>query len=143
MHSKKIRTDAKILKKRNIGLTGEVRERDARAIVESAWLMAITEKLASLMSKLSAIFVNGADFSWSTHSISNGASKVENNVSKALMAVSREATDATIWKVSIGGLKLENVLNRVSTQIKMELQLSISRIHAELERDDSEKLCNV
>lgn len=44
---KKIRGAAKNLRKRNIELTDEVRERDARPILESVRLKAIIEELAS------------------------------------------------------------------------------------------------
>lgn len=59
MHSKKIRTDAETLWKRKIELSGVVRERVARATVESAWLKAVLEEAASVNSMLAASRVEG------------------------------------------------------------------------------------
>lgn len=80
-------------------LTGEVRERDERATAESAKLNAVKEKLASVKAKLFASRVEGDDSRWSTHTIAKGASKVEDDVSRALIVVSGEVADATKQKL--------------------------------------------
>lgn len=57
----KIRTDAENLRKRNIELTGEARETEARSTVESAKLKALEEKLASIKAKLATSRVESAN----------------------------------------------------------------------------------
>lgn len=66
---KKIRTVAGNMRKRSIELAGEVRERDARASVESDWLKAVTEELASVKSKMAPSRLEGADSPCGTFSI--------------------------------------------------------------------------
>lgn len=127
-HSKKIRTDAEMLKKQSIILADKVQERDARATGDSAWLEAAREELASVKSKLSASRVEGASCGGSAHSITNGASTAVDDVSKALMAVLGEVADATKRKGAIIDLKLKQALKRVWPQIEMEPQDGILRI---------------
>lgn len=45
--------------------------------------------------------------------------------------------------ISITGLKLKDVLKRLSTHVEMESQAAVLRVRPELERDDSEALRNV
>lgn len=117
-------------------------EGDAHATVESA-RSAITEELDSVKSKPVASSVKGANSRWSAHIAAKSGSKVDDDASKALMAVSREVADATKRKIFIIVLELEDTSKRVSTQIKMESQTATLRIRTELERNDSETLGNV
>lgn len=70
----------------------------------------MTEKWAGVKSKLAASRVECVNFRWSAHSVTKGASKVEDNVSNVVMAVSGEVTGAAKRKVSIIGLELKDVL---------------------------------
>lgn len=78
----------------------------------------------------------------SANNISKGASKVEDNENKALIAVLVEGIDATKRKLSIVGLELKNALKPVSTHIGVKSKAAILRIGAELYHDDSEELRN-
>lgn len=93
-------------------------------------MKAVTDESASVKLKLAASHVDGANSSWSAQSIAIGASKVDDDVSKALMKMSEEATGATKWKVSIIEMELKDALKRGSTQIEMEPQAAILRIRA-------------
>lgn len=75
-----------------------------------AQLKAVTEKLDSVKPKLTACRVEGANSLWSAHSIVKGASKVKDNVSKAIMAVLKEVADETKQKASTIGLEMKNAL---------------------------------
>lgn len=59
--------------------------------------------LAMVKRMLAASRVEVADSRWSAQSIVKGASELENDASKALTAVSRDATDTTIQKAAIIG----------------------------------------
>lgn len=102
--SMKIHADAENLRRQNIELISEVRERDTWSTVKSAWLKAVTDKSSSVKVMLTASCVEGANSRWSPHCIAKGASKVETDVNRALRAVSREVADAIKRKFSIIGL---------------------------------------
>lgn len=59
--SMKILTDDSNLRRQNNELTGEVREKNARATVESAKLEAVEKELASVKAELAASLVDGAN----------------------------------------------------------------------------------
>lgn len=99
--SKKIRVDPEALRKRNMDLVGELWENVLQAAVESARSKAVTEVSANAKPKLVASRMECANSLWSVHSVAKGASKVEDGVSSAIMAVSGEVIDATKQKVSI------------------------------------------
>lgn len=61
-HFKKIWDDAKNLRKRNIELTGDVREKDARPTVESSTLTVVEKELTSVKEKLAVSRVESANF---------------------------------------------------------------------------------
>lgn len=134
-YSTKIQVEAESVRKINIGLAVEVQERIARARAKSAWLKAVTEMLESVMLKLAASRMEGASFRWSAHSAAKSASKVEGDVSKAIMAGSIEAADAVNQKISIFEVELKDRFKRVSTQIGMESQAIVLHIRVEPERD--------
>lgn len=94
-----------------------MRERDARATVESVQLKEVTEELASVKSTLTISRVEDSDTRRSSSSIGKDASKVEYDVSKALVEVSGEVADSTSWKVSIIVIELKDFLKRVLAQI--------------------------
>lgn len=71
------------------------------------------------------------------------ASKVEDVVTQALTAISKEVADATRRRAAINWLELKNALKQVSTHVEMESQGAISRTCPELERYDSEALRSV
>lgn len=60
--SRRIQTDVENRKMRNIELTSEAREKDARVTVESAKLMTVEGELASVKMNLAASCVEGAMF---------------------------------------------------------------------------------
>lgn len=142
-HFKSVRAEAETRRKRNIDLASEVQERVVQAFVESARSKAVAEELASLKSKLAAGLVECANSRWNAHSVSKGASKVENDVINALITTSGKAIIATKRKVCIIGSELRDALMWVSAQIEIESRAAILDIRAELERDDSEALRNV
>lgn len=112
-HFMKACADVKVLRMPNIELSGEVREKDARAAVLSAKLKVVKDKLASVKMNLVASRVEGANYRWSTHNIANGPSRVEDVVWKALMAVSRKVADTTKQKGAFNELELKVSLNRL------------------------------
>lgn len=65
-------------------------------------------------------------------SFATGASKGENYVSYALMAVYEKTTYATKQKDYFTGLKLKVVLKQMSTRTEIESQPAILRIWAKL-----------
>lgn len=87
--------------------------------------------------------MKSANFCWVGHNIAKSASKVKDDVTNAVMAVFRDATDATERKVSIIELALKDTLNQVSTKIEIKSQTAILRIRADLEREYSKALQNV
>lgn len=108
----KIRADAKNLRKQNIKLAWDVQDKDVCAMVAFAWLKVVTQELANVKSKLSASREEGANSRWSAHSISNGASKVEKEVSRTLIAAPGEVMNGTRRKISIIALELMDALTR-------------------------------
>lgn len=124
-------------------LAHEVRENNTHTTLESAWSMSIAEELVSVKSKLAVSRVKCASICWSVHRVAKGTRKVEDDVSAALMAVSKKATAATKWKVSFNGLELKDASKRLSTHIETEQQAANLRIWAELERDGSGTLQNI
>lgn len=101
------------------------------------------EVLARARSKLTVSRVTDAKSRWGAHSTVKDASKVGNDLNKALMTVSWEVVGATKRKVSIIGLKLKDALNWVSTQVQMLSQVATSRMCTKLGRVDSEAFRNV
>lgn len=94
--------------------------------------------MASVKLKPAASRAKSVNSCCDAHSVSKRASKVEDNVSSAVMAVSGEVADTIIGKVFIIGLKPKKVLKRVLTQIEAESKIAILRMRAELVRDDNE-----
>lgn len=62
--------------------------------MDSARLKAVTEGLPDDKSKLGAGRAKDANCRWSRHNIAEGACKVGDDISKALMAESRGVSDA-------------------------------------------------
>lgn len=93
--------------------------REARAVVETAELKAVDEELASVKEKMAASRVKGTNSLWSAHNIAKTASKTEDDVSKALMAVSREVADGTKRKVPTIVLEQKDGLMRLLTHIEI------------------------
>lgn len=87
-----------------------VPEKDAHALAESARLKVVTEELA-------ASRVEVANSRWGARNIAEGSSNVEDDVGKALMAVSREVSNAIKRMFCIIGLKQKHVLKRVPIQV--------------------------
>lgn len=108
-----------------------------------ARLKASTNELIAVMLKLAASCLKSANLCWNTHCVANGASQSEKIVNSALVAGSRDTTDASKRNFSIVGMELKNTLKRVSVQIKVLLQPAISRIQTVHERDECEVLQNV
>lgn len=126
----------------NIEFTGEIKEMNALSTLDSARSEAVTEECTITKSQLACSRVDGAYSRWNTHSITKGTCKVNGDESKVLLAVSGEIFDATKWRVSVVELALKDVIRRVSTQNQIVLGAAISSIRAELERNDSEALCD-
>lgn len=70
--------------------------------------------------------MEGASFSWIAHNVAKGASKVKEDVSNTLIAVSGLVADATKRKFSIIELKLKDASRWLPSQIKIESQAAIS-----------------
>lgn len=102
-NSKKIRANAEALKKQKMERASEVHEKGALATVESARAKAVREELVSVRSELTASRAESVNSRWSANSVAKGASKVEDDVTNALMAVFGEATDGTKRNVAILG----------------------------------------
>lgn len=100
-------------------LAGEGWVKVAQASVVSARSKAIAEELESIMSNLASLCVECTNSCWSAHSVVEGSSKVEDDVSNVVMAVSGEVADATKRNLSIIGLKLKDTLKQLSTQIEI------------------------
>lgn len=142
--SRNVWTDTEALGKRNMKLASEVQKKKrALATKKPAQLKSWTEELISVSSKLVTSCVESANSRWSAHSVAKGVSKVEEDVSNALKAMSSVVTDATRWVESITGSELKNALKQVSTQIETELPAAILRIRTEHESDDRETFLNV
>lgn len=120
-----------------------MRAKAAHATAKSALLEAVTEELSSVKSKLAARGVECAIYFSSAHSVANGASKVEDDMTNELMAVSGVLSDATTQMASIIELVQKDILTRASAQIVIESQAAISHIQGELDLDDSKALPNV
>lgn len=73
----------------------------------------------------------------------NGASKIDDDVTNVLMAVSGKVTNASRRKVAIIELELKDSLKQVSTHVEIESRAAISHILAKLERHNSEALRSV
>lgn len=138
MRSKKIRVDAKNVIRRNVDLTSEIWKRNTQAMLESAPLKVVTKELAKVKSKQAAIRVDCAYSRWGPPCVAYGTNKVEDDVSKALVAASGEVVYAGKWKVSIIASELISALKRMSIQLETESQAAISRLRSELKRSDSD-----
>lgn len=136
----KIQADAEAPRKRNTELTGEVREPMALALMVLARVKASSQELVSVKSKLGTSRVKSANSQWNTRSSGWNASKGEEDVSNALLAVSEKSTNSTKRDDFVIELDLKNALKRVSTRIVMELQPASSCTWMELARDESEVL---
>lgn len=77
--------------------------------------------------------MESANSRWTTHGIVKEASEVENDVSKALMAVSKVVAYATKRKFYIIWFEQKEASKRVSTQTEIESHSVILHIRAELE----------
>lgn len=71
------------------------------------------------------------------------ARKVEDDVSKTLMVVSREVADATKRTATIVGLEFKGALKWLTIRIEIKSRAAISCIRSELDRDDTRALRNV
>lgn len=143
LYLRKIRASNENLRRQIIELTVEVRERDVRATVESAKLEAVKTKLAIVTAKLAASRLEGASSRYSAHNATKGASKVEDSVSNALIAVLGVIADPTKRGAAFIGLELRNAVKQLSAQIKMDSQAAVSHIWPKIEHDDSEALRKV
>lgn len=139
---KKTYADAKALRKWNMELGSEVKEKRVLATVESALLKALTVKLVSVKSNSNAGRVERANFGWGTYSAVKSASKAIENVSTALRVMAGEVTYATKQKAAFFALDPKNTMKQLLTQIIIESRAAIMSIRAELKGDDSEALQN-
>lgn len=64
-HSKKFRADAEMLRKQNMELAGEAREKVAQFLVKSALLKAVTEELVTVRAKLAVCRLGSKNSHWS------------------------------------------------------------------------------
>lgn len=108
--------------------------------MSSARVKALSQKLVSAKLKLACNCVEYANLRWNARNVAKNDSKVEDDVSNALVAVSKEVTVAAKQNVEIIANELKDVLKRVPTQIKMQLKYAISHIHERRERASSEPL---
>lgn len=111
-------------------MTCEAREGDLWATSESARLRAVTDRFSVVKSKLATCRVEGANSRWSARAIHKAASKVEDAVSKAHMAMSGEVANVTKQKASFVELELKDSLKKMTTLIRMESQAAfcVSRL---------------
>lgn len=116
-NSNKVQADAGALKMRNGEQECEVKKNVQHIAEESAPLKIVMEELISVKEKPAANRTESAISHWTAHSVAKSASKDENNMNHALMAVSGKATAATKQKASIMELELKDAFMRVSTQI--------------------------
>lgn len=95
---KRPRADAEPLRKRNVKLAKEARDKEALTTVESARFKALKEESVNAKSKLGVCQVERATSRLSTHIVEVGASRAKEIVSNALMVASRVVFSATSRK---------------------------------------------
>lgn len=116
---------------------------EARQSVEPAHEQAFIGAGEVLKSKQASSSVKCANTRWDAHAVVRNMETLETNIAEALGTVSSEMFSAACRKVAIVEKTLVASLRWFSTYIKMESQGAISRIRAELERDDGGALQSV